>query len=272
MEVCKICWANCICIGSVDKFKACSNESPFPLGKSGVNVKYWLCQGCGFIFTTDMDRFLSSDWQRDIYNDIYYSDVDKEYKAIRPDRQAAELAFILKPYAHVIKGLDFGGGNGKTAFNMRATGFDYISYDPHSSDKNVRIDPSVINFISAFEVFEHHPQPLELMRELIQCSNDERLVILICTSRLPNILRHTPLQWAYIAPRNGHISIASKNSMKIIAKRFSMKVFIIGNMHIFFKKNAWVIGAFIMLRIIYQKISKNIEFICNGILRKLACR
>jgi 2-polyprenyl-6-hydroxyphenyl methylase/3-demethylubiquinone-9 3-methyltransferase len=256
MLKCKICSGNCDPLGKVDCLRVCADGDCFPLGKSGEYVDYHRCVDCGFIFTAAMDDYSSSDWLNKIYNPEYYAAVDKEYASERPNRQAVQLKFVLAPYKENLFALDFGGGNGQTAENMRRRGFHYQSIDPYGSKNDSGSLPSKTNFISAFEVFEHHPRPRDLMREVLGYSSDGQLIVLFCTSSLPKRLAGSPLEWNYIAPRNGHISFASTSAMRILASDFGLQYISVGNMHLLYKAEARSRAMNIAARIFFFKVAR----------------
>lgn len=142
---------------------------------------------------------------------------------------------------------------------MREKGFNYISYDPYGAEKVGEYDPQKINFISLFEVFEHHPFPRVLINEITSCSTNQKLVILMSTSRIPRKYASDPLAWNYIAPRNGHVSFASKECMRLLSKSVGMFYFVVGNnMHIMFRPAGWQRAILLSASLLLEKLSRRL--------------
>lgn len=95
-----------------------------------------------------------------------------------------------------------------------------MSYDPFvHHDVDIATLPKV-NLLTAFEVFEHVAQPQQLMRNIDTLLVEDGLVLfstLLCDG---HIARNRRLDWWYASPRNGHISLFSRNSLVQLAGQF----------------------------------------------------
>ena len=218
---CKICRAESIPYDVVDFNKSCASPD-YPPAMSMIPVIYRKCQECGFIYTDFFDDFSADQWTRYVYNEDYIK-VDPEYASIRPRQNASSLAcFLTRPKESVI-GLDYGGGNGLTAALLRRQGWIYDSFDPFGYTDILPERIGRYNFCTAIEVFEHSTDPVGLLQGLLEKASPDRLIVVITTATTDGSLsNHTRLAWWYAAPRNGHVSLYSLNSLDVLAKRFGL--------------------------------------------------
>jgi hypothetical protein len=79
------------------------------------------------------------------------------------------------------------------------------------------------NFCLAMEVFEHSPNPVSSLEDIVGKMASGRAMIMIGTWIHDGIVSdQTRLSWWYAAPRNGHISLFSRRSMEILASKFGL--------------------------------------------------
>ena len=219
---CKICQAPSTLLGALDFLKTC-NPQPGTLGPKSVPVYYWRCSGCDFIFSRFFDRFDAGQWAEHVYNDDYYSSIDTEYFSVRPTSNAMQVDSFLGGRRAEYMCLDYGGGNGKTAELLRKFGYDYDTYDPYGLTSTMPERLGRYNFCSAFEVAEHTSDPVGFLGDIVRLSSTERLAILVSTyAHDGNIDRSGGISWWYAAPRNGHISLYSRQSLHALAGKFKL--------------------------------------------------
>jgi 2-polyprenyl-6-hydroxyphenyl methylase/3-demethylubiquinone-9 3-methyltransferase len=231
---CKCCGSVASLYGVVDFHKNCEvvhNRKVLDL--SGVPVYYHRCPQCRFIFTTAFDHFTIEDFHRHIYNE-QYTLVDPDYKEARPKVNATNLCAVfagLKPR----RTLDYGGGNGALAGLLRAGGFPAVdTYDPFvpafSSKPSGRYDCVV-----SFEVLEHTTHPKSTLGEMIEFLEDPGLLV-FSTLVQPADIDRQGLNWWYAAPRNGHVSLYSAQTLATLAKAFGYRVGSLNeNAHVMFR-------------------------------------
>jgi hypothetical protein len=251
-KYCKVCGGLVVNIGDVDHLRVASDQEKYPLGKGEKIINYVQCGDCGFLFTEYFDEFDDKDWARKIYNEEYYNKVDVEYSEIRPSRQSRYLSLVLFPWKEMIC-IDYGAGNGMMAEKLRAKGYRFFSWDPFGMEVLKSSLPDNADFIAAFEVFEHHTNPIAMIKDMLSMSKNKNLVLFIVTSVLPKKYENNPLEWGYIGPRNGHISLATNSSMKKIASLLNLKYVGFNNVHIF-QKRLYLRGYLIMISAIIVKI------------------
>jgi hypothetical protein len=202
----------------VDFNKSCDSKNSYPLGISKIPVPYYCCKLCGFLFTDFCDFYGAKEFKEYIYNEDYIK-VDPEYLSARPMRNARLLCDILTTRKNEIIGIDYGGGGGITSAEMRLLGYNYDTLDAFGVTNLKSENHGKYNFCSAFEVFEHLPNPRVALQEIIgMMDNSEKIEILIGTGLSDDAVSdERRLMWWYASPRNGHISLFSKKSMEIMA-------------------------------------------------------
>src|SRR5471032_796729 len=181
ISMCKVCNEPAPLYGVTDVNKSCEERRGRYLPLTGVPVYYHRCDACGLIFTTAFDHW---------------------------GKAAFILDFIKK--GHEFRCLDYGGGNGRLTSLLREGGVDGHSWDPMDEEA---VPPSgSFDFISAFEVLEHTPEPLATVQEALGLLN-ERGVLLFSTLTIDHVPPRGMDNW-YIAPRNGHITLYTRRSLQ----------------------------------------------------------
>jgi 2-polyprenyl-6-hydroxyphenyl methylase/3-demethylubiquinone-9 3-methyltransferase len=196
--------------------KACNTTSP-PFGvvsfHRGVGrpdpgpkeplVQHQRCPNCGLLFTSAFDHWSPADFQAHIYN-ADYLEYDPDYVSKRALGYAAFFIERLEAARGEIRILDYGGGNGALAAELRKSGFNCETYDPFSEAFRER-PKGRFNLISCIETLEHVPQPRQTLTDLIEFADDRALVIYTTVVQPPTIEAER-LAWWYVGPRNGHIT------------------------------------------------------------------
>jgi 2-polyprenyl-6-hydroxyphenyl methylase/3-demethylubiquinone-9 3-methyltransferase len=219
--------------GVVDLSKNCQIVRRQVLPCSGIPIYYYRCPDCKFIFTTAFDRFTHADFARVIYNDEYVL-VDPDYVSARPNANAGFLQQLF-PASKPSRLLDYGGGNGMLARLLAERGFPNVDcYDPHV-EQYAQMPPHKYDCIVSFEVFEHTTDPLRLVSDLNDLLADPGLVM-FSTFVQPANIDQLGLNWWYAAPRNGHVSLYSSDSLSRLARRFGLTLFSFNeNFHLLFR-------------------------------------
>jgi len=218
---CKICGGEAAPFDIVDFNKSCV-KGQYLFGLKAVPVVYRRCTRCHFIFTDFGDTFSGSDWATHVYNADYIK-VDPDYLHARPCHNAREIITLLAGRKADVVGLDYGGGNGKTASLLRDNGWAFDSYDPYGATEFSPGRLGHYNFCSAIEVFEHTPDPIASLGSLLKMATPGKLLVLLGTGTHDgHVSDDSRLSWWYAAPRNGHISLYSRESLRILAERFGL--------------------------------------------------
>jgi 2-polyprenyl-6-hydroxyphenyl methylase/3-demethylubiquinone-9 3-methyltransferase len=225
MDSCKICGSASEPFDVVDFGKTCNTLNAYPWGLQGVPVYYSRCLACGFIYTRFCDGFSPDEWRGRIYNE-QYAEVDPDYAEVRPEANARFIQWLLMGLRGSTIGLDFGGGSGRTAQLLRSRGWRFDCYDPFGTSTLIDAHAGHYNVATALEVFEHVPDPVAALASILEKTTGGKLLLLIGTGVSDgNVDESRRLSWWYAAPRNGHISLFSRASLDILARRFALNHF-----------------------------------------------
>jgi SAM-dependent methyltransferase len=208
----------------------------------GVPIYYYRCDQCSCVFTRTLDEWTNQDFSVAIYNADYVRH-DPDYMGKRP-LENAEL--ISRNFTEIAQAnlLDFGSGLGLLEKELKKRGFtDVDSYDPFTSGENDRNALAArYRTIVSFEVFEHHPQPKALMSELAAFLDDDGAILFSTLLASDSVVEQGIEKWWYCAPRNGHISFFTAQSLSRIGAEHGLSLASFSEgLHLFFKGHppAW---------------------------------
>lgn len=225
---CPICGKSTILIDKIDLDRDCLGLNVL----SGTKfVEYYGCTTCGFCYSPEMYLWAKKQFAEDIYNDDYQK-YDPDFISLRSTNNAKMLSGTFFKDTKYIRHLDYGGGLGLLSSLLNTSGWDSSTYDPF-----IRSETPLgkYSLITAFEVFEHTTNPQELIQHLTTLLSNKG--ILIFSTLLSDEKIRKPLDWWYVAPRNGHISIFSQLSLRLLAKQNSLNfISFSGGMHAMWKK------------------------------------
>lgn len=224
VRACKICEQPSHLFDILD-FAKTAKETFYPHGLAGVPVLYFKCERCGFIFTHFFDDFTDEQWRNFVYN-AEYAEVDPAFLGLRPALNARLIeAYLWGRSRTQVVGLDFGGGDGTTALLLRNKGWTYDAFDPFGLNDVKTGRFGKYNLCSAFEVFEHLPDPVSTLKSLLDMATPERLTVIVTTLVHDGIIGDdTRLAWWYAAPRNGHVSLFSHLALRALAGKFGLQL------------------------------------------------
>ena len=181
-------------------------------------IYYTRCKNCGFCYAPHMHSWSKDEFTARIYNEGYLQ-VDPDYVGVRSRDNAAYLVKLIGAEATGISHLDYGGGNGLLSNLLCQSGWHSTSYDPFvDRDVNIANLPPV-DLITSFEVFEHVPDLSKLMGDLSALLKNDGIVLFSTLLSDGNIAERSRLNWWYASPRNGHISLYSRDSLYHLAAR-----------------------------------------------------
>jgi len=219
---CKICGGTAALYGVVDFHKSCEEARGVRLPLSGVPIYYRRCSSCSFVFTDAFDGWTDEQFKSHIYNDDYHA-VDPDYRSARPNSNAEFVARLWSPYKAETRVLDFGGGNDVFCAALRATGFPVaVTYDPMVPEYARRPDGK-FELVTCFETLEHLPDPAAGIALILECVAEPGLIF-VTTYAQPADFNQYGLNWWYVGPRNGHISIFSKQALAAAWGRHGYKI------------------------------------------------
>lgn len=190
------------------------NNADIPI-KNYTPMEYLRCNACNFVFCPEMLTWTPKDLGTRVYNDEYVL-YDPDYVETRPKNYAKIFEKFPAGSAKNIKHLDYGSGSGLMSRELQRKRWDSTCYDPYYSDTK---PTGKFNFITAIEVFEHSLNIMDTVADIKDLLDTPTGVICFSTLFADS---NTTIDWWYIGARNGHISILSEASMKIIAKEHNL--------------------------------------------------
>ncbi len=181
------------------------------------DVQYFQCEQTGFIQTEDPY------WLSEAYSTAITA-LDLGIVSRNIEKAAIAESTIECALPEGSSFLDFGGGYGMFTRLMRDRGYDFTHYDSHC--KNLfasgaaieSLDDRSVNRFSlttAWEVFEHIPNPRELLAQLMSVTD----AILFSTELVPQRSITKPDDWWYFTPETGqHVSFYTADAISTLAK------------------------------------------------------
>ena len=223
-NACQICGSQSRIFDVVDFNKSCEEVKGKYLELCGLPIYYYQCTNCKFTFSPEIQNWSRSEFLEKIYNEAYVQ-VDPDYYEARPHANYVVINNIFGSRKFSITHIDYGGGNGKFSALLRTAHWNSTSYDP-LIDSEIKVQTiGKFDFITAFEVFEHVPRTEKLMFDLVTLAAPQCLILFSTLLIDENIAENQRLTWWYASPRNGHISLFSRMSLKILAQRFRFEFF-----------------------------------------------
>ena len=216
---CPICGGHCELLDVLDFNKMCGNPEAHFQGLSGEAIYYSLCKDCGFCFAPAIAKWSPEEFERKIYNNDYIH-VDPDYVEARPGSFRDILISLFGEFSDSFSHLDYGGGSGRLSKLLQDAGWRSLSYDPFANKEVDHTQLGRFDLITAFEVFEHVPNPLELMERLSTLLTPEGVIFFSTQLSDGHVQAGQRLNWWYAAPRNGHISLFSKAALQYLAQKF----------------------------------------------------
>ncbi len=196
-------------------------------------VKYYRCNETGFIQTEEPfwleEAYSSAITKLDIglvSRNIYLSERVSKFIATKFNRKGIFL--------------DYAGGYGLFTRLMRDKGFNYYHTDKfcqnlfaESFDLTDLPTSTTFELATAFEVFEHLPNPVEEIKSMLKFSDN----LLFTTELQPKQLADIK-SWWYISQETGqHIAFYTAESLAYIAKHLGYNFYTDGSiLHLFTKK------------------------------------
>ncbi len=133
------------------------------------------------------------------------------------------------------KYIDYGGGYGIYVRLMRDSGFNFYWHDEYCENLFAKEFVGDLNreydMLTAFEVFEHLPDPLNELEKMLKISGN----VLFTTKLLPDDETPGLNDWWYYGTEHGqHISFFSRKTLEHIAKKYSKNYCQLkGSLHLF---------------------------------------
>lgn len=182
------------------------------------DASYFKCSQCGFIHT-ERPHWLGEAYQSAI--------TSLDVGLVRRSLDLAEITerIIDQNFQRDGRFLDFAGGYGLFARLMRDKGYNFFRQDkfcPNLFAANYDLNdlPASTRFelVTAFEVFEHLPDPCQEAQRMLELSDS----VFFTTEIVPPSPIATADDWWYFAPETGqHISFFSTKALEILAAQMN---------------------------------------------------
>ena len=220
---CAVCQGDAVLLDVIDFHKTCGDSGSYFQGLSGIPIYYTMCKSCGFAQAPSIAAWSEMEFESKIYNADYYK-VDPEFVEIRPNTNANKLKALFSDELHSLKHLDYGGGNGLLSEILNGSGWKSSCYDPYTNKGFDSAGLGKFDLITAFEVFEHVPDPIKLVTSIKSLLAPDGVIYFSTLLSDGNLGYGRRMDWWYAAPRNGHISLFSKLALQCLAQQFEFKL------------------------------------------------
>jgi hypothetical protein len=179
------------------------------------------CQACGFV------QCETPYWLDECYSDaITKSDTGLVWRNNLNAKISSSIIRIF--YDSHGRFLDYGGGYGLFVRLMRDAGYDFYWHDRFCANlfaRGFKADLSAASgryeLVTAFEVFEHLPEPMKAFDEIFSFSRS----VLFTTVPLPATIPKPGEWWYYGLEHGQHVSFYTLDTLRYVAKHFGVNFY-----------------------------------------------
>lgn len=200
------------------------------LGK--YEAAYWYCDDCEF-WCTDEPHWLAEAYETAIAD----ADTGLVSRNLSVVRRLTPL--LLGMFGTTGTYVDYAGGYGLLVRLMRDIGLNFYWLDAYA--KNLLApafefqasERTTINAVTAVEVFEHSPNPLELIKEIARATGTETIIF---TTELHDGSLNT--DWQYLHPVLGqHVAFFTRRTLDVIGTETGMRAYSCRGLHILTRRD-----------------------------------
>ena len=189
-------------------------------------VQYFRCPKCGFIQTE------RPYWLAEAYTEaLVAADVGIMQRNLQTSAVTSAVISLLFPTGK--RFLDYGGGHGTFVRLMRDRGFNFFWQDMYAKNIHARTfehDPEAhYDLVTAFELMEHLPDPVEGIARVFALSDD----VLTTTLLVPDPPPAPPNWWYYVVRGGQHVSFYTPAALRQLARQFDRHVSSSNGFHLF---------------------------------------
>lgn len=211
----------------------CAASAGFFVRNAETGRDFFRCGRCGFIFSTPQERRLSAEEERKFFKDQW----ERAPEGGNPGCHPTVLSLARTSGVESLKALDFGCGNGGLVRFLRAEGIPAYGVDRVPVDNDMR--PFVFNgleelpemkfgLITAIEVFEHLPRPVETLEALLARLAPDGFLFLTTalTNRAMAHIKFFP-HWIYQKDPT-HIGFFAEKTFETLAAKYGLELQVFG--------------------------------------------
>jgi hypothetical protein len=201
-------------------------------------VRYWYCDACEF-WCTDEPHWLAEAYSKAIVD----ADTGLVSRNLTVTRRLTPL--LLGVFGSTGTYVDYAGGYGLLVRLMRDVGFDFYWQDAYAQNLFARpfefcdrqssalTDATNVTAVTAVEVFEHLPDPLAFVNEIIESTGTDTIIF---TTELHDTSLST--DWWYLTPMLGqHIAFYSRKTLRAMGLQTGMHAFSCGSLHMLTRRD-----------------------------------
>lgn len=195
-------------------------------------VNYELCDNCGVICANNPY------WLEEAYSSpIANSDTGLVVRNLKMATKTACLAYKLLDKNEDQRFLDAAGGYGMFTRLMRDIGFNFYWSDKYAENLMARgFEANKVSekftLITAFEVMEHTPDPINFVGDLVAKYNPKSIIF---STQLYSGSPPSKDWWYYAFATGQHVTFYKFETLDFIAKKFGFNFYSANGIHMFTK-------------------------------------